>query len=559
MAQAIDPSTATSNTPPNTFFNRIDVLRCPNEDLYSKISTFTTGFAILGYSDTASTLVGLLNKHDWHHRYHLKLKPLRFLWDDIGQWPDGELDRVRQEMQKERERLAKQKVKDEHGEDTGKKIRLEVDESPITDADIKKDLDRSFHSYAISWWYPERPHLWAYGNVEYPPSPHDQEVDLPPGELVERIRVLIDAVRAPKQPRKATPNGPSPVNPSNALASALELRLRVEETSESEHDGIPTAEDILGMIAKRLGETFQIDNLTQSRRAWPMLRSGALLKLIGLDKARVDLFASQLVSAIAERLEHGRQEPPTLSIRELVETINTNTITGAASIEFFQEFDNPVSPTILRPPASDALIAETEKRLGTTLPADYKEYLRITNGNDAAFGGVILEAPLHKCEDIRWFTDDEDYFSDLIVDIPANMARIMHLISDDGEEWPTIGRGIILGSEDIDNTFLIAPETVAEVKDKVRSILDSADAKVTEEIKKSVRQAVQDFSGSMEEFEALDWCCLTWASGGAVQMDGYSSFGKYLKHVAESSRKIEKDCWNFGYLEFWGYLLVGKE
>jgi hypothetical protein len=83
---------------------------------------------------------------------------------------------------------------------------------------------------------------------------------------------------------------------------------------------------------------------------------------------------------------------------------------------------------------------------------------------------------------------------------------------------------------------------VAEVKDKVRSILDSADARITEEIRNNVRNAVQDFAGSMEEFEALEWCCLTWASGGSVQMDGYSSFRKYLKHVAESSRKREKDC-----------------
>jgi hypothetical protein len=70
---------------------------------------------------------------------------------------------------------------------------------------------------------------------------------------------------------------------------------------------------------------------------------------------------------------------------------------------------------------------------------------------------------------------------------------------------------------------------------------------------------VEDFVGSMGEFEKLDWCCVTWASGGAAQMDGYKSFKAYLSHVAEKSAKVEKDVWNLGYREFFGYLLVNEE
>lgn len=218
--------------------------------------------------------------------------------------------------------------------------------------------------------------------------------------------------------------------------------------------------------------------------------------------------------------------------------------------------DRPVPSTILHPPASECLIAETESRLGTTLPADYKEYLRITSGNDAAFSGIIREAPLFKCEDIRWIADDEEYFYELTLDIPHNSSQIARALTGDGGAWPNVGKGIIIGEEDIDSTFLIKPETVKEVKDKVRSILDARD--VSEEIKHSLKNAVQDFAGSVEAFEEMDWCVVTWASGGAAQMDGHSSFTAYLRHVGEHSTVVEKDCWNLGYNEFVGYMFVDK-
>jgi hypothetical protein len=534
-------------------FSRDDVLRCSNEILYEKISTLAIQLAILGYTDTASNLVGKMNKHNWYHGRDAVIWPLQILWDQVDNWPDGEKDRVRESIHDERKRAAEQKVKNDHGEETGKKVKLEVDESPITDEDIKKEVDGQYHSYAEGWWYPERPRSWAHSDVGVPQNPHGRDVNLSVDELKEKVTELINAFHDSQDPDKDQEivRDNEPFDPSAALVSALELRIKLREKNRS--DGVvPSEHEIMEMIAKSLNYS-QIACLIQSRRAWSMLSDGVLLKI---DKDKVELFAKQLEEAVTERLEKGKQSFPDLTMKQLVDLIDKNTRTNPASVEYFRECDNEIPSTILHDPASASLIAATEKRLETTLPDDYKEYLSVTNGNDPAFGGIILEAPLWKCEDIRWFQDDEDYFSDLPIDIPADMCSITHQTTNDGLDWPKIGRGIIIGMEDIDSTFLIAPATVNNVKDKVRSLLESEDERVTQQVKDSVKQSVESFAGSMEAFEKLDWCCVTWASGGAASMHGYKSFKAYLWDVTESSGKSDKkDLWNFEYDEFFGDML----
>jgi hypothetical protein len=535
-------------------FHRDNVLRCPNETLHCKIAVLAIQLALLGHSETASSLISKLNKHDWYHTYSNRVRPLHLLWDLIGQWPEGELTRIHEAIQDRRQQEAKKKVIGDEGDETGKKVKLEVDESPITDEDVKKYVTKMYRSYATCWWYPERPHLWSYAKPEdLPLSPHDPKLKLSAGEVKTRIQSLLEAMEEQKKtPGRLRPGAPTIVMPAEALVSALDLRIQLQEMGSTEFADIPSAEDILSRIAKALGERGVIDELVQSQRAWSLLKDGILLKLLNINKPKLDLFASQLEDAITSRLETGRQNPPTPSIASLLD----NTLTHPDSIEWFEQMDRQVPSTILHLPASNTLIDETESRLGTTLPEDYKEYLRITNGNDNAFGGIIREAPLFKCEDIRWIADDEEYFYELTLDIPHNSSQIARALTGDGGAWPNVGKGIIIGEEDIDSTFLIKPDTVKEVKDKVRSILENED--VSEDIKKSLKNAVQDFAGSVEVFEEMDWCLVTWASGGAAQMDGHSSFTAYLRHVAEHSKVMEKDCWNLGYSEFVGYRFVEK-
>jgi hypothetical protein len=534
------------------FFRRNDVLQCRDETLYDKIAILAPQLAILGYGSTAASIVGQLNKYDWYHIYGSRLQSLYILWDTMNHWPEGELKRVKKDIQQEREREAKETVKDHQGADTGKKIKLAVDESAITDAVVSKYVGDMYHDYAESWWYPELPHLCG---EETPPSPHDRNAELTVEQVKGRMRKLIGAFRGEEGYKREEGNDVNRLDPSAALVSVLDLRMKLHEMGEVDDDGMPNEQELLEMIAERLGERNQIKMLTQSQRAWPILLDGGLMKASGLDKAAVDAFASQLEEAITERMQKGIQQPPTLPMKNLLETIDQNTVTHPDSIDFYNEMQEEVPSTILHSPASVSLIHDTEARLGTTLPEDYKEYLGISNGNEAAFGGILHEPPLSKCEDIRWIEEAEDYFLETTVDIPADMSRIASELYDDALDWPMLGSGIMIASSDVDNIFLCSPKTTKEVQDKVRSILDSSDKKVTKEIKNSVRRAVDDFAGSMNEFEELGWCCIEVKDS---EMEAHSSFTAYLRSVAERGRESEKNCWNINYDEFFGKYLQVK-
>jgi hypothetical protein len=152
MSKQPAKSKAISNPGADTpLFNRDDVLRCSNETLHNSIVTFAVQFAILGDSKIASNLISKLIKHNWHHAYSNRVRPLHLLWDLLSQWPEGELTRVHEEIQDERQRRAEQKVIGLEGEETGKKVKLEVDKSPITDEDVKKYVKKMYSSYATCW------------------------------------------------------------------------------------------------------------------------------------------------------------------------------------------------------------------------------------------------------------------------------------------------------------------------------------------------------------------------------------------------------------------------
>jgi hypothetical protein len=549
MLEEADKAAASEPQRDKALFPWSDVLQSSNEMLYEKITDLSIQLAILGYTDTAADLIGKLNNYDWYHCREGIIWPLHILWDQINHWPDGEKERVRESIQDERKRAAEKKVNNEQGDEAAKKVKLEVDESPITDEDIKREVDDQYYSYSKCWWYPERPHLRS--DVHVPPSPHDRNDNLSAEEMKQTIQDLISAAeRKPEEAGRA--------NPSAALVSALELRIKLKETSTVDDDSIPSEYDILTLIAKDLNGRKYMSELLQSQRVWPLLRQGALLDILGINKSKVDLFARQLEKAVTERMVKGRQPLSDLSIKESVELINKNTRTNPDSVEFYEQMGVDVPSTILRDPASAALIHETEQRLAIKLPEDFKEYLGITNGNDAAWGGIIQEAPIWRCEDIRWISDKEDYFSDTCCDIPANMSSITREISGDALDWPHVGKSLIVGQEDVDTIFLIAPESVEQVKKKVKSILGNEDEKITRKIKDNVELAVKDFAGGMEEFEKLDWCCVLRQD---AETEAFKSFKAYLRHVADRSGRSEndKDLWNLGYQEFFGYMLVDEK
>ncbi|KAF1947039.1 hypothetical protein EJ02DRAFT_450015, partial [Clathrospora elynae] len=158
--------------------------------------------------------------------------------------------------------------------------------------------------------------------------------------------------------------------------------------------------------------------------------------------------------------------------------------------------------SLFKKPAIEAHITEAESRLNTQLPEDYKTFLCISNGFGAAWGHPLgdYQPPLHPVSSLRWLQDCEDYFTELSLDIPAPwhhwpFAPAPKTQTSYGEEHFTVGRALEIGTEGIDNTWLVPPSTVSPIKEQVRDMLASGELGQRE--KESVSCAVGGFAGSI--------------------------------------------------------------
>ena len=106
-----------------------------------------------------------------------------------------------------------------------------------------------------------------------------------------------------------------------------------------------------------------------------------------------------------------------------------------------------------------------------------------------------------------------------------------------GQLW---GKVVHIGSEDIDEVWLLPPATIGKVRNRYLRILD--DIRVDEKAKRALMNEIEDFAGSREDFEAVRWGAMTWASGGSVVMEAYSNFTAFMvvKAIASSRYEGEK-------------------
>ncbi|EEQ90032.2 uncharacterized protein BDCG_05152 [Blastomyces dermatitidis ER-3] len=240
------------------------------------------------------------------------------------------------------------------------------------------------------------------------------------GYISSGIETLLDSFEKVKPNSRDASTGAAAMTASATLVSALDLRWLLKERRYAQ-EGLISVEELVGIFAKRMEANEQLTYLTQSRRAWEALKDGTLAR-----------------------------------------AIDNNTRTNPDSLRDYM--DGPPG-SLFHDPASLEEIAATERELGIKLPADYKEFIAITDGFEQSWSGIISDPPLHPLDEIRWLEDDEDYFLDLEIELinpgfPYGM-------------WPTVGKSIEIGCEDIDNVWLIPPSKVQEVQGRLLEIMQS--------------------------------------------------------------------------------------
>ncbi|KAF4460608.1 hypothetical protein FALBO_12613 [Fusarium albosuccineum] len=438
-------------------FDRDAVLTDPRlPNLYHTISDLAYQFAALGRIDTAKTLISLLLSEYSSDWQLSQIRHLKFAFAETNQWPD--------------------------------EIRTE---------------DRTEE---------------ALGEIAVQESPHLGDDSSGQDDESRLQKLLEHAVKT--DPR----DGRFVMGQSSALADALALAIRLASARTSSMQEIEADEKVqeaLGYASERPDDRHVIQYLTERRVNWRLLSTGALARKIGVDTEKLDALAQEVVATFTERFNNGRKghESESKSLKELLDDLSRNTKENG--VGFYNEMGWKVPESLyVDPPATDEQISALEKKFGTTLPKDYKEFLKLSNGFGGTWNGGFLEPALFKVDEIDWV---ETYRDGLPLGLHETPNGIMDLELPSGREWPGVpAKAIRLGTMDIFDVWFISPDDVKKAIKAYKEVTESPET--PDVVKQQTIKLLVSKYGSWEDFEKLDWVVMEPDEGESTIHGSFTQF-----------------------------------
>ncbi|THZ89863.1 hypothetical protein D6C83_09384, partial [Aureobasidium pullulans] len=210
----------------------------------------------------------------------------------------------------------------------------------------------------------------------------------------------IDAILSPEHSRPGYYTTLAP-------RSALEIAIDLAEKRGNDPINDEKVQEILGVIVKRFSPhyTWRDLNLIDSPRCAPLFMSGALARAFNATDQQLDSHAKKLREASQQRYWQGFSPSLPDTIPELLQECNNASVDR--SDDRWVEMDEEKPMSLYKLPATEEDISNLEKRLDTTLPEDFKAFLRVSNGFGGIWNGYFPGPPLHPTEKIDWINPGE--------------------------------------------------------------------------------------------------------------------------------------------------------
>jgi SMI1 / KNR4 family (SUKH-1) len=184
--------------------------------------------------------------------------------------------------------------------------------------------------------------------------------------------------------------------------------------------------------------------------------------------------------------------------------------------------------TIFHQPATEEEIQDAEKKLGVELPQDYKEFLRISNGLEQTWNGILHQGYLGGLSDVEW--------SRLIWDgddgLPLELVTYTELLPC-SFDWPVfdLKQAIsIHNPSDECNTWLVTPELV---KQSVAVLFETFNG-LSEKDKVVTKKVFDSYFGNMEALKEMEWAVVTWTHWG-LELELWKTFKEFIETLVEES------------------------
>lgn len=319
----------------------------------------------------------------------------------------------------------------------------------------------------------------------------------------ENGRQKDDEKKLQEQMKQARDGGSSVV--VDALCTAMRLASKhIEDLQEIKSDS--RVQEALELISKNLHRKRIIKSLVARHELCGILSAGELAQKVPVDKAKLEAAGKEVIATFSERFTKGRKKHDIESKPMKEVLLELERYTKANGTSHWDAMEESVPETLfVLPPATDEQVSSLEKKLGITLPDDYKDFLKISNGFGGTWNGYHLDNPLYGVDDVSWARES---FEVPYVELHNSISGIIELRINDisKPEWPSSGRAVEIGSLDVLSTLLITPKNTKVILDAYQEALD--DPRNTDDAKKQTLKSIEARYGSLEEMKKLDWAVI---------------------------------------------------
>ena len=489
-------------------------------ELIDRTAQTAVGFALVGEVAGATKLLDLLHSHglspwDAEGGSYPFLKPcMYFAWEATDLWPDWipEEERSEEKLQELEEKGREPWLERFAGEWT-------VDEDTLARANtlakeaimtILPDFNGTLGGQVVTIQK-----LWERGEFGC--------ANYPNGPLTVRYATTVMLWRQGVYPWPFVQ-----IHRSAGLAMSFDIGMRlglVEEPMQTLHD-----------MCKRYPSAEQLEMMSCSRIAWKEIycdEDRTILKLLEIEPERMSSGVAKAVDMLEQRLENGpRRQYKDKTLEELVHIISENTYLNCPyeGLKYMSQ-EEPSAPgdkdgTIL-PPATEKELLDLEQRLEVTLPSDYKDFLRISNGMGPIWDSNNLLRHLGSINDVKWVEPEYLQGNELPL-----LREYDPWTRDNLLDWPEpFPCRLISISGDRSDLWLVPKETLDVCKDYFFKTY----AERSPEQQKELDRAVEETYGSVQNFRDLEWGVVSWTSWGILFVP-YNGFRDLLERMAENAR-----------------------
>ncbi|KAM0346181.1 hypothetical protein ACHAPU_005602 [Fusarium lateritium] len=490
-----------------------------------KITATAMNLAVIGEVDGATKLLHTLKDNGFDPFQHSDrecpfLKPCMFFaWEATSSWPSwiGHEERTEEKLQ--------------DLELQGRKLWLErfSEEWEVKEETAGKAIDMAY-----KWQVAQTQMMWEDGDFSYSSNPN--------GPM--SVRYLKTAMW---WRQGIFPYPYLQLYRTAGLTIALDIYLRLGQDDK--------ATDMFEQICSRFHTEEQIEHLACSRMAWKKVLAAPerpILDLLHIHPAKLRPAISRAVHMAEDRLKNGpRRRYATHTVKKLIEVISENPFKNCP----YDKLDvyRPQGKLRPRPESIHGLlrtgcraseIAALEKRLGVTLPQDYKQFLSLTNGLGSIWNGQNVLNYLAKAEDVCWM--QTDFLSSNA--LPLLLDGEPKPWEDNALDWPEIGNAYCVSlSGDTEEEegeadgylFIAGPDLVQPAKEYFFKVYEERN----ESQRRELDNLVLETYGNMEVFRNLQFVLVSWTPWD-LDFLPFNGIQRFLEWVTEASLRNDRPWLN---------------